>query len=184
MTWGEILAADREFLARPPPRRGALGRRELLDFVVRSKAGTKELPKETPEVVDLEHRAVVRDVILWTAVVIVMSLAVPTWIMHAEYRKGYDSPVTATPAAEVLRERASGTAVITLQASDLRDIPELAERLVRQETERRAMTQAAKPRSTPGPVRPAASRPAETAAPVAPVVDTPRFNSRQSSESP
>lgn len=122
-----------------------------------------------------------RDVILWTVVVIVMSLAVPAWIMHVEYRKGDEPPVTLTPAAEVLRERASGTVVITPRASDIRDIPKLAERLVRQETERRAMTHAPKPGSTAGPARPTASRPAQTAAPVG---DTSPFNSRQSAESP
>jgi len=161
---------------------------------------TQEERKDTSEDRDSNYRALVRDVILGTVAVIFLSLAVPAWIIRAEYRKTYSAPVKLAPAsaAEVLRERTSETVIITPHAPD---ILELAEQLVRREAERReaekreierrkAERREAERRatahspitdSTNVPVSPAVARPTQT---VAPVVNTPQFNSRDSVQSP
>ena len=168
-------------------------------------------PGNTPENRDSNYRALVRDVILGSAAVIFVSLAVPTWILRAEYRKTYGAPVKLAPAADVLRERTAGTA---LTPSPPPHILELAEQLVRREAERReierreqreAARREVEKRETERreaarreaeslktahspithtievPVGPAAARPAQA---VAPVVNTPQFDFRESVQSP
>jgi hypothetical protein len=95
---------------------------------------TREGTKATPADRERNYHALVRDVILGTLAVIFVSLAVPAWILRAEYRKTYSAPVALVPAAEVLRERMSPVVVPPRPPKIL----ELAERLVRQEAERRA----------------------------------------------
>lgn len=103
---------------------------------------------------DLEFRALTRDVILGTLVVIVVSLAVPVLLIRAEYQRSHLAP---TPAAEVLRERISGTASITPSAPSIADIPKLAEQLVRREAEKRAAPRSRVPHGTDERVDPASS---------------------------
>jgi len=97
---------------------------------------TQDEKKGTAEDRDANYRALVRDVVLGTVAVIFLSLAVPAWIIRAEYRKTYSAPVKLPPVsvAEVLRERTSETVIITPRAPD---ILELAEQLVQREAERR-----------------------------------------------
>lgn len=90
--------------------------------------------KDTPADRESTYRALVRDVILGTLAVVFISLAVPAWIIRVEYRKSFATPASLAPTAEVLRERASPATV----APRPPHILELAERLVRQEAERRA----------------------------------------------
>jgi hypothetical protein len=91
-----------------------------------------EAPREGPKDRDSNYRALVRDVLLGAVVVISVSLAVPAWIIHSEYRKTYQAPAHLTPGADVSRHRTSET--VTPPAPD---ILEFAEQLVRREAERR-----------------------------------------------
>jgi len=160
---------------------------------------------------DSSYRALVRDVTLGTVAVIFLSLAVPAWIIRAEYHKTYGAPVKLTPTAEVLRETTSEGVIVKPRAPD---ILELTEQLVRREAERReverreaARREAARrevekreaerreaarreaerlktahsPNNTEVPVGPAAARPAQA---VSPVVNTPQFDFRESMQSP
>jgi hypothetical protein len=61
--------------------------------------------------------------------VIFVSLAVPAWMIHAEYGKTSDPPMKPVPVAEVLRERTSET-VIPRRAPG---ILKVAERLVQRD---------------------------------------------------
>lgn len=131
---------------------------------------------------DSSYRALVRDVIFGTVAVILLSLAVPAWIIRAEYRKEYREPVKLAPVAEVLRERTSRTAVIPPHVPH---ILELAERLVRQEAEKReaAQREAAQRETTrrESERHTTAARPAPA---VPPVVSTPQFDARESIQAP
>ena len=142
---------------------------------------------------DSSYRALVRDVILGTVAVILLSLAVPAWIIRAEYRKTYGAPVNLTPTAEVLRETTSEGVIVTPRALD---ILKLAEQLVRREAEKREIERREAARreaerlktahppitnNTEVPVGPAEARPAQA---VSPVVNTPQFDFRESVQSP
>jgi hypothetical protein len=122
-----------------------------------------------------EVRALTRDVILGAIVVILVSLAVPAWIMRVEYRKSSKPPEKSAPAAEGLRETRSERVTATPAHSP--GILELAERLARQEAEKRARAHSPSPRSTNVP----AAGPARA---VSPAVDPPQIDSRQSMQSP
>jgi hypothetical protein len=118
--------------------------------------------KESSADRELNYRALVRDVILGTLAVIFVSLAVPAWIIRAEYRKTYGTPANLAPAAEVLRERMSQVTV----APRPPHILELAERLVRQEAERRAAERRAAADPPPRvPLPPPAARPVPAGSP-------------------
>jgi hypothetical protein len=95
---------------------------------------THEAPREGPKDRDSNYRALVRDVLLGAVAVIFVSLAVPAWIIHSEYRKTYQPPTRLTPGADVSRDLSSQTSPVTPPAPD---ILEFAERLVRREAERR-----------------------------------------------
>jgi hypothetical protein len=95
---------------------------------------THEAPREGPRDRDSNYRALVRDVLLGAVAVIFVSLAVPAWIIHSEYRKTYQAPANLTPGAGVSRHPASETGPVTPPAPD---ILEFAERLVKREAERR-----------------------------------------------
>jgi hypothetical protein len=150
---------------------------------------THDETKDTPAVRDSRSpRALVRDVIIGTVMVIFVSLAVPAWIIRAEYhRSSDDAPVKQqVSAAEVLRERRSGTVVIITPHRP--KVLEIAERVVRRETaEREAKRRASVPAyspitgSTNVPISSAAASPAQA---VSSVVDTPQFDSRQSAQAP
>ncbi|HET9491463.1 MAG TPA: hypothetical protein VFR64_17120 [Methylomirabilota bacterium] len=149
------------------------------------------------------YRALVRDVILGTGAVVLLSLAVPAWIIGSEYRKAYWEPERpAPPVAEVLRDRGSASLTTPRRPPQ---ILELAERIVRQEAERReaarreavkreALRRAAAEREAArreadrreAEQRPAVSRPAKTTAPVAgtPAPSSPRFDRLESEQAP
>jgi hypothetical protein len=95
---------------------------------------THEAPREGPKDRDSNYRALVRDVLLGAVAVIFVSLAVPAWIIHSEYRKTYQPPARLTPGADVTRDLSSKTGPVTPPAPD---ILEFAEQLVRREAERR-----------------------------------------------
>jgi hypothetical protein len=96
--------------------------------------GGHEERKDTPVDRESTYRALMRDVILGTLAVVFVSLAVPAWILRVEYRKSFATPTSLAPAAEILRDRASPSVPPRRP-----DILELAERLVRQEAERRTV---------------------------------------------
>jgi hypothetical protein len=144
--------------------------------------------KDTSALRDSDLRALVRDVIIGTVMVTFVSLAVPAWKIRAEYHTSSDdTPVKQqVSAAEVLRERRSEAVVIITPHRP--KILEIAERVVRRETEereakRRASASAHSPitGSTNVPVSSAAASPAQA---VPSVVDTPQFDSRQSAQAP
>ncbi|HEY7364077.1 MAG TPA: hypothetical protein VIE37_08215 [Methylomirabilota bacterium] len=118
--------------------------------------GGHEERKDTPVDRESTYRALMRDVILGTLAVVFVSLAVPAWIIRVEYRKSFATPAALAPAAEILRERAAPAPV----APRPPHILELAERLVRQEAERRAAERRAAERRAAE--RRAAERPAAT----------------------
>jgi hypothetical protein len=91
-----------------------------------------EPPREGSKDRDSNYRALVRDVLLGAVAVVFVSLAVPAWIIHSEYRKTYQAPANLTPEADVSRDPTSKT--VTPPAPD---IFQFAERLVRREAERR-----------------------------------------------
>jgi hypothetical protein len=143
--------------------------------------------KDTSALRDSDLRALVRDVIIGTVMVTFVGLAVPAWIIRAEYHTSFDdAPVKPqVSAAEVLRDRRSETVVITPHRPK---ILEIAERVVRRETEereakRRASASAHLPitGSTNVPISSAAASPAQA---VPSVVDTSQFDSRQSAQAP
>jgi hypothetical protein len=148
------------------------------------------------------YRALVRDVILGTGAVVLLSLAVPAWIIGSEYRKAYWESERPAPVAEVLRDRGSASLTTPRRAPQ---ILELAERIVRQEAEKReaarreavkreALRRAAAEREAArreadrreAEQRPGVSRPAKTTAPVAgtPAPSSPRFDRLESEQAP
>lgn len=90
--------------------------------------------KYTPNDGEASYRALVRDVILGGLAVIVISLAVPAWIIRVEYSKTYGRVPGPGAVAEVLRERTLETAAATPRLSRVLG---LAEQIARRETERR-----------------------------------------------
>jgi len=91
-----------------------------------------ERRKYTPEDREASYRALLRDVILGSLAVIVLALAVPTWIIRVEYSKTYGRAPGTRPMAEVLRERALGAVTPRIPR-----VIELAEQIVRREAQRR-----------------------------------------------
>ncbi len=156
-----------------------------LRLVTTTVAGSPSLSTQDETKDTSEHRVFVRDVIIGTLAVTLVAVAVPAWLMHAEYRKSHSVPVKLAPTAEVLRDTSSATLIVTPPAPD---IPALAERIVRREAEKRASAHAPSPARTDMPVRPAKAPPAQAAPTVvntAPaVVNTPQFGSQQSAQSP
>jgi hypothetical protein len=150
---------------------------------------THDETKDTSAVRDSRSpSALVRDVIIGTVMVTFVSLAVPAWKIRAEYHKSSDdAPVKQqVSAAEVLRERRSEAVVIITPHRP--KILEIAERVVRRETEkreakRRASASAHSPitGSANVPISSAAASPAQA---VPSDVDTPQFDSRQSAQAP
>lgn len=140
---------------------------------------------ETKDTLEVHHYpAFARDVILGIVAVIFASLAVPAWIIGVEYHKSSDdAPVNHVSAAEVLRERRSDTVgIITPHRPK---ILEVAERVVRRETEEReTKRRAVRSPITGGTNVPISSVPASPAQAVPSVVDTPQFDSRQSAQAP
>jgi hypothetical protein len=88
----------------------------------------------TPDDREASYRGLVRDVVLGSLAVIVLSLAVPAWIVRVEYSKTYGRVPGPGSVAEVLRERTLETVAVTPR---LPRVLELAEHIVRRETERR-----------------------------------------------
>lgn len=148
------------------------------------------------------YRALVRDVILGTGAVVLLSLAVPAWIIGSEYRKAYWEPVRPAPLAEVLRDRGSAS---TRTLDRAPQILELAERLVREEAEKReaarreamkreAMRRAAMEREAAGraaerrdaDTRPAVTAPAHTRSPIdrTPAAPVPHFEAPETEQAP
>jgi hypothetical protein len=156
--------------------------------------------KDTADDREAGYRALVRDVVLGGLAVIVLSLAVPAWIIGVEYSKTYGTVLGrgSPPVAEVLRERALDTVVVTPR---LPRVLELAEQIVRRETERReserreaerrqkiARREAARRNATDSitdhtdvPVDHAAAQPVKI---VSPAVNTPQFDFRDSVQGP
>jgi hypothetical protein len=142
-----------------------------------------------PAAANIRHEhALARDVILGIVAVIFVGLAVPAWIIGVEYHKSSDdAPVKQrVSAAEVLRERRSEAVVIITPHRP--KILEIAERVVRRETEereakRRASASAHLP-ITGSPNVPISSAAASPAQAVPSVIDTPQFDSRQSAQAP
>jgi hypothetical protein len=118
-------------------------------------------PKGALAVRDVSHRSLLRDVILGTVAVIVVSLGVPAWIIQAEYRKTFGGPVNAIPTAEILRD---ATADAGIGAPPAPRILEVAERLVRREAERRATAHSPPPAGASASRRPVVAPPARAAA--------------------
>jgi hypothetical protein len=137
------------------------------------------------------YRTLVRDVILGTGAVVLLSLAVPAWIIGSEYRKAYWEPVPLAPVAEVLRDRTSASATTPPRPPQ---ILELAERLVREEAEKReaarreamrreAMQRAAMEREAAR--REAASAPARRSPkPSTPAAPAPYFHAPETEQAP
>jgi hypothetical protein len=101
-------------------------------FVVNRQIGER---KRTSEDREASYRALVRDVIIGGVTVILLSLAVPAWIIRVEYSKMYGPPAEPepVPVAEVLRERT----VPAVMTSGFSKLLELAKEIVRREAERR-----------------------------------------------
>jgi hypothetical protein len=128
------------------------------------------------------YRTLARDVILGIVAVIFVSLAVPAWIIQAEYRKTSDPPMKPVPVAEVLRERTSET-VIPRRAPD---ILKVAERLVQREAEEREAKRRARAHSSITHLTDVSVPSAATvqAGAVTPVANTPQVDLRQSAQAP
>lgn len=90
--------------------------------------------KYTADDREASYRALLRDVVLGSLAVIVLSLAVPAWIIRVEYSKTDGSVPGSGLVAEVLRERTVETVAVTPR---LPRVLELAEQIVRREAQRR-----------------------------------------------
>jgi hypothetical protein len=155
--------------------------------------------KYRPDDREASYRALRRDVILGSLAVILLSLAVPAWIIRGEYSKTYDTVLGrgSAPVADVLRERTLDPVVVTPRFPRVLD---LAEQIVRREAERReserreaerrqiARREAARRHATDSmtdntevPVDRAAAQPVKT---VSPTVNTPQFDFRESGQAP
>lgn len=149
--------------------------------------------KYTADDREASYRALLRDVILGSLAVIVLSLAVPAWIIRVEYSKTDGSVPGSGLVAEVLRERTVETVAVTPR---LPRVLELAEQIVRREAQRREAEGrelarlAAERRNAPDAstsantevhVDPAEAQPAEA---VTSAVNSPQFDVQEPGQAP